>query len=879
VRSVRSSARRVPVWADRLYALLLRTYPASFREEYAGEMRAAFRSRWREERQARGLLGVARLWIGVLLDTLATALRTQGEVLARDLRYAWRSLTGRPSWAFTAAALLTLALGIGAVTAVFTIVHAVLLAPLPYREPDRVVRIRDINLGMGIDDFSASVPNFRSWQGQTRGFSHLAALYGASANLTGGGEPEHLNGYEVSASFWNVLGLRPIAGRGFLSADEERGHTPVAMISEGLWRRRYGGDPSIVGRTIDINLVPHVVVGVAPQDVGFATDVELWLPLEYDPEFFESRGDRRLIVFGRLAPGVTLERAQAEMLAITSRLAGEFPDSNQGWSARVIPVRDWIVEAEVAQRLRILLAAVSLLLLVAAANVANLQIARALGRLREVGIRLALGASRGRLVRQMLTENLLLATAGGAAGLVLAWAGVRAAAAILPASLPRRDSLSLDAPVLWVAVVCIGLTALLTGLLPARLALRSNVQDALQQAGRSTTVGRNPARHALVAAQLALATALVVGAVLLTQSLLRLQRVTPGFGDPDHLLTARITRPATSDDQVERNAVFYGELLAAIRGLPGVTAAGLTSEVPFGTQTTQMPVLPVGSPKDVRQEGVQAHWRIATADYFRTMQIPLRQGREFAPSREPHRSMILSEGLARRLWPGGENPLGRQVRLGNRQIYTVVGVVGDVRQIGLAQDPTPTMYMPTTWSLLPTMVLAVRTRTEPTGLVQAVRRTVLRLDPQQPISDFQTMRDALATNTAAPRLNTVLLASFGVLALVLAVVGVAGVVGYSVGQRTRELAVRLALGATPGRAVRHVVSGGVLLCGAGILLGVGAALALGRALSSVLYGVNAYDPLTFLVTTAALLVAAAVACWLPAQRVTRIDPSLTLREG
>jgi putative ABC transport system permease protein len=869
---------RFPVWADRLYAVLLRAYPAAFREEYAGEMRAAFRSRWREERQARGLPGLTVLWLSVLLDTLMTAARTQGEILSRDLRYAWRSLTARPSWSFTAAALLTLALGIGAVTAIFTIVHTVLFAPLPYREPDRVVRIWETQLAVGIDDFTASMPNFRSWQEQARGFSHLAALRSFALNLTDGGEPERLNGSGVSANLWDLLGIRPLAGRTFGSAEDGSSPPPVAMISESLWKRRYGGERSVIGRTVSVNLVPHVIVGVAPQDVGFTTDIDLWLPLGHRDED-DSRGDHRLAVLGRLAPGITLEQAQAELLGIAAQLEREFPDTNKGWRVRVAPVRDWIVDAEVGQRLRILLAAVTLLLLVAATNVANLQIARAGGRLREVGVRLALGASRARLVRQMLTENLLLAAAGGVAGLGLAWAGVRVAAALLPASIPRRDALALDLPVLLVAALCIVVTALLTGLLPARMALRSNVQDALQKAGRSSTGGRNPARHALVAVQLALATTLVICAALLTQSLLRLQRVALGFADPEHLLTTQITRSVTTNEMLNRNREFFDALAEEVQALPGVVAAGVSNEVPFGDNTTEMPVSPAGGSQDVPEGGIQAQWRIVSADYFRTMQIPIRRGRVFDKSQELRMSMILSEGLARRLWSDGRDPIGRQVTLGNGQTFTIVGIVGDVRQLELREDPTPTMYMSPSWYLWPTMTLAVRTSTDPAGLVPAIRRVVARLDPHQPLSDFQTMQSAVAANAAAPRLNTVLVASFAGLALILAVVGVAGVVGYSVGQRTRELAVRLALGALPGQAMRHVMRGNLIMCALGIVGGIGAALALGRALSSVLYGVTADDPLTLLGTTVALLAAAIVACWLPARRATRISPALTLREG
>jgi putative ABC transport system permease protein len=867
------SQAHVPIWADRVYSTLLLAYPASFREEYRGEMRAAFRSRWREEQGGLGL------WITVLLDTLSTAAREHGEMLSRDVRYAWRSLTGRGNWSFTAAALVTLALGIGAVTAIFTIVHAVLLAPLPYREPERVIFLSDTHAARGIDEFSSSMPNFRTWQEAARSFSSLVAIRDANVNITEGDEPERVNGLAVSADFWKTLGLPPVAGRAFVPADDVPGHAPVAMISEGLWKRRYGGEASIIGRTIDVNLVPRVVVGVIPQDVGFASNIDLWLPLGRDPEADDSRGDRRLIVLGRLAPGVTLQQAQDEMERISVQLDREFPEANEGWRVRVVPARSWIVDEEIDQRLRILLAAVALLLLVAATNVANLQIARAGGRVREIAVRLALGASRARLVRQMITENLVLTAAGGALGLALAWLAVRAAAAVPPETVPRLGALSLDLPVLLVAVLCIGATALLAGLLPASVAVRSGVHGALQSSGRSATAGRSPSRQALVALQLALATSLVVCAALLTQSLVRLQNVPLGFDDPDHLLTARLTRSVATEDATEANQAFFESVLEEVRALPGVVSAAVTSEVPFGPMDTGMPVLPLPRPESVPEEGIQASWRLVTADYFQTMRIPLRRGRAFTRDEKPQRNLLLSEGLARRLWPGGEDPIDREVKLGNGQTFRVIGVVGDVRQVGLAEDPTPTFYMSTARFLMPTMTLVVRTATEPTGLAQSIRQVVARVDPRQPVSDFQTMRTAMRANAAAPRLNTVLLASFAGLALLLAVVGVAGVVGYAVGQRTRELAVRLALGSSPGQAVRYAMRGGLLICTVGILAGLGAALALGRALSSVLYGVGADDPLTFLATAAVLFAAAAFACWLPARRVTRISPCLTLRDG
>ena len=880
---------KVPSWADRLFAALLRAYPAAFREEYDGEMRSAFRGRWREERRARGVLGVAGLWAGLVLDTVANAPRVHGEILWHDLRTAWRSLTRRENGSFTAAALLTLALGIGAVTAIYSLFHAVLLAPLPFPDAERVVRIWDTNPARDIPEFSSSVPNFRSWQERARGFSGLVALGDAPANLTGGGEPERVAGVAVSERFWQVLGLPPVAGRTFSPA-EEAGGVPVVMIGEGLWRRRYGGDRALLGRAIDVNGAPHVVVGIAPQDVGFATTIDLWTPLPRTPadEDPADRSDRVLAVLGRLPadvpPAAGLARARREMEGIAAQLAREFPDANRDWSVRLAPVREWIVAPDFEQRLKIVLAAVGLLLLVAASNVANLQIARAggpRGQYREVSVRLALGASRSRLVRQLVTESLVLAAAGGALGLGVAAAAVRLAGSLLPEALLQLATPSLNRPVLLAAVGCTVATALLTGLLPAGASVRGNVRDALQQAGRTATGARAPARQVLVAVQIALATTLVVGAALLVQSLARLETVALGFADPDHLLTARISRPGGGEEGFARNSAFYDALAREVGALPGVAAVGLSSEAPFGGGDTSMAVRPDRGGSWASESGeadVQASWRLVDPGSFATLQIPVVRGRVFDPARDPERVVMLSAGLARRLWPRGEDPVGRVIRLENDQTFTVTGVVGDVRQLGLAEEPGPTMYLSTGWYLWPTMTLVVRTAGEPAALAPAIRQAVARVDPHQPVDDFRTMRRALADSAAAPRLHTALLAAFAGLALLLAVVGVVGVVSYTVAQRTREIAVRQALGATPGQAVGYAARQGLPTCLLGILAGLAGALALGRALAGVLFAVDPHDPATLVATCLVLLAVAALACWLPARRASRIAPGLALRE-
>ena len=862
-------------WPERAYSALLRCYPGPFREEYGGEMSAAFAGRWAEVRRTGGAFGACRLALSVGADTLATALGEHRHLVAQDLRHAWRALFRSRNLSFTLASGATLALGIGGATTIFSIVHAVLLAPLPYRQPERVVFVAETNVPRGVDEFAVSYPNFLSWQEQARGFTALAGLREVGVNLSGERGAERLDGLAVSADFFEVLGLPLVAGRAFSAAEDRPGGAAVVILGERLWRRRFGGDRSLLGRPVRIEGAPHTVVGIAPQDVGFSTDVDVWLPLKPDPGVYW-RGDRRLLVLGRLAPGVTPARATAEMAAIAAALAREFPDSNEGWGALVKPARDWIVDPELRARLLVLLAAVGVLLLVACANVANLQLARATARTREIGVRRALGASPARVVRHLMAESLVLAALGGALGLGLAWVAVESAAAVLPASMPRLATLTLSWPVAAAALAITGLTAVAFGLLPALLAGGTDLQGALQQGGRSTDGARAPVREALVVTQLALATMLVVAAALLGQSFLRLQSVALGF-QPDQLVTARISFPDWGDEEYhQEDYVLLNALLAEVRALPGVVSAGMSSEIPLGEVDTTMAaaaqrIAPGG------EEGVQTSWRTVTPDYLSTLGIPLRRGRWFQQSEEHHRSVLVSEALASRVWPDGADPVGRQVWLSNGQAYNVVGLVGDARQLGLAEGVTPTIYMSSTWAILPTMNLVVRTAGDPDALAGALRQVTARLSPDRPFFEVRTMSAVIAGSVAEPRLQTVVVALFAGVGLLLAAVGAAGVVAYGVVQRTPELAVRGALGASPGRLLRHVLRRGVILCGAGVGLGLLLAFALGAALQDLLYGVRADAPATYAATALILLAAGTVACWLPARRATRINPNLALR--
>jgi putative ABC transport system permease protein len=751
--------RRLPGWIDRGYARLLRAYPAAFHEQYESEMRATFRARWRDERDAGGLLGLARLMMALLLDIGRTAPREHLDMLIHDVRYAWRALSRRQNWSFSIAAILTLALGIGAVTAIFSIVYAVLLAPMPYRDGNRVVRIYETNLSKNIPTFAASIPNFADWRLRSRSFAGLAAVANASVNITGTGTPERASALAATANLFDVLGLVPLQGRVFRPEEEQPGQARVALISTGLWTRQYGADPSILGRTIGVDGVAHTIVGIVPQDVGFATDIDLWLPMPVEPAK-EVRGNHNLAVVGRLAPGVTLAAADAELTQVAASIEQDNPGPEKGWRVRIVSVRDWIVQPTLRQRLGILLAAVSLLLLVACTNVANLQVARATGRLREIGVRVALGASRARLVRQMITENLVLATAGGTLGIALASFSIGLAKASLPASIPRLDTLSLNLPVLLVAIFSICATALIAGLVPAAMIARANVHDVLQQGGRSSTgARRSPVRQALVAIQLGLATMLVIGAALLAQSLLHLQNVAIGVGDPDSLLLARVARGG-GDEMHERNVAFYDAVLTNIRALPGVLSVGLTSEVPLGEANTSMTVGPIPRPEGVPPQGIQASWRVVTNDYLATLQVPLQHGRLFDKPRDPKNPIVLSEALVHRLWPQGQDPIDREIWMSNGRVFHVIGVVGDLRQTGLSEPPTPTMYFPHTRFLWPAMTIVIRAQGDPATLGRAMREAVARVDPNQPLYDVRTMRSLVNDSAAEPRLNAVLLMSF-----------------------------------------------------------------------------------------------------------------------
>jgi putative ABC transport system permease protein len=853
-------------FSSRLYRSLLFCYPAEFRREYGPEMVELFGFRIQQENP---LL----LWMELLADIAFTAPKEHYHVLLQDLRYALRAFARTPGFALTA--VLTLALGTGATTAIFSVVNAVILQPLPFPQPERLVRIWETNPKLNIPFFSTSVPNFVSWQEQAKSFEALGVYGGANLNLTGAGEPERLAAGTLTASMFQVIGVRPVLGRGFTPEEQIPGRARVAILAEALWRRRFAADPHIIGRQIELNGISAQVVGVVPASFRFPPNAEIWAPMPIDLAR-ESRGDHRITPVGRLKPGVTLAQADAELKSIAAGLENAFPDSNKGWTTRTAKFYDWLVPEQTRTALVILLGAVCLVLLIACANVANLLLARAAGRTREIAMRVTLGAGRGRLARQLLTESTVLALTGGIAGSLLAFWAVSGLKQILPASVPRRTDIAVDGTVLAFALIISLATGLLFGLAPLWQATRRDPIESLKEGGRSSTASGSVLRNALVVFEVAIGMVLVIGASLLVRSFMNMHHVQLGF-QPDRLLTAQISLPRRKYPQPAAHA-FYRDLLDRLKSSPGVTGAAISSGVPFGAgDYTGMSARAARDTPPSPAEMFSADWRMVSADYFKTMGIPLLRGRTFT-SQDANGGLVImiSADMGRHLW-GDADPVGKELQFQRPERYLVVGVVGDVRQYDLSTEPTAAMYFPAPPSLWDNMTVVIRTTGDPERAAALLRQSVKQLDPNQPIFNVRTMDQWLERSAAEPRAYTLLLSIFAQLALVLACIGIYGVLSYSVVRRTPEIGVRMALGAGRANVLMLVVRQGMLLVAAGLVLGIASALGLIRVIQSMLYGVSPRDPLTFAGVSAALLVIAFAACLVPAMRASRVDPVVALR--
>lgn len=795
-----------------------------------------------------------------------------------DFTLAVRSLLRAP--VFTTVAVVTLALGIGANAAVFTVVDGVLLKPLPYPEPDRLVMVWEHNIPRDRRTNVVSPGNFIHWREQQTSFSRMAALIDTSVNLDEGGSPEELDARLVSASIFPMLGVTPALGRMF-TEDEDVPVRDKAVISHGLWQRRFGADPSIVGRRVRLSAVPVEIVGVLPRDFAlFREDIDVWLPLGLPPQARTPRG-RSIRVIAQLEPGVSIDAAQSEMSRIAAGLSEQFPNMNEGWTANVQPMSEHVA-GDLRPTLLVLLGAVGFVVLVACANVAGLLLARASARQRELAVRTALGASRLRLARQALAESLTLAVLGGAAGLALAYALVRLllAAAEQGLDLPRAHEIGLDLRVIgFTAAVCI-VTGMLFGLAPVLWARRAVVTDALKEGGRAGTSGRAAgARGALVVAEVALAIVLLTGAGLMIRSFARLASVGPGF-DTESVMTFSVSLPRAQYADGDRARQFFDALIDRLDKGPGVSAAGAVSFLPLTGPASATSYRAEGQPELEAGAMPVTEVRVISGDYFAAMGIPLRAGRLFNSdeAREARRTIVISESMARQAFPGVD-PIGRRVNIswGDDEYDEIIGVVGDIHHAGLDQQPRPMIYWPHVREPYTRMYPVVRTAGDPEAIVGAAREAVRALDASQPIANVRTLETLVSRSIAQPRLIMRLLSLFAAVALALAAIGIYGVVAYTVSQRTREIGIRVALGATPGGIAKVIAGQGALLAGLGIAIGVPAALLLARGMEAMLFATDPADPATLGAVAAVLGAATLAACLVPLRRALKVDPALALR--
>ena len=797
------------------------------------------------------------------------------DTLLADLRFGLRLL--RKSPVFALITIGTLALGIGANAAIYSIVDSVVVRPLPYHDPDRIVMLWEDASFVSFPRNTPAPGNYFSWKALNRVFTDVAATRGTVANLTTGGPPEQVIGRRVTANFFSVLGVEPAAGRTFTEA-EDRSDAPVTIISHGLWQRRYGGNPGIIGTDILMNGSRRTIIGVMPRGFVFRNrDVDFWNPMQFTAADADRRGSHFLNVVARMAPGITLDRAIEDMNDIAGRLAREYPDTNRQVGAVVVPLKDDLL-GDTKLQLIVLLGAAACVLLIACANIASLLLSRGLNRRNEMAVRAAIGATRGRLVRQMMVEAMILALAGGALGVALAPVGMRVLETMVPVTVAAPQTSALDPGLLGFACLLVVVTGILFSIIPAVQTARASLTQALQQGGRAGIGGRAFTRDALVVGQIAVALVLLVGAGLLIRTLSNLRGIDVGFRS-DRLLTLRTTLPAPKYQNPADRLAFYDRVIAGVRALPGVENAAYVSTLPF---------LSAGNTTGYRIEGRESLpaqdtlYRVGTAGYLKTIGVQLVEGRlpDERDGRDAPPIVVINETFARLHWPN-ESPVGRRVRVGGDDMpwRTVVGVVKDVRERGYELEMKPGAYA--TYAQMPGWFpesLVVRTTGNPADLVPAVRRVIGGVDPEQPISAVRSMDEILALNVVDRTGQTMLLSACAGLALLLACLGLFGVLSYAVTQRTREIGVRLALGATAGGIARLVIGRGLALTGIGLTAGLGLAWVATRTLRALLVGVGATDPATFTGVVALLVVVAFAACGVPALRAARVDPIRVLRQ-
>jgi putative ABC transport system permease protein len=820
-----------------------------------------------------------------------SALTQQGKAamsaMWQDIRYAVRTLVNRPG--FTSAVVLTLILAIGATTAVFSVVNGVLLHPLPHPNPEQLVLVHEVDARSGFLELRNRVTaaNFADWREQHRTFQGMAGFQDWAVTFRGDGDPERVSHASVSSNFFEVLGITPILGRAFLPEEEEPANSGVVLLSYRFWQSHFGGDSSIVGQGVGIGSGSFTVVGVLPAGFDFLDrDQAVFTPLSLSSNMYQNRRSHILWVVARMQPGVTRQTAQQDMDRVVDGLREAYPEFLSGWGVNVEPLTDAVV-GNIRPALLVLLGAVAFVLLIATVNVANLMLARTSAEQREVAIRAALGAARGRLVRQKLTESIILAVAGGAAGVLVASVATRALLAAAPAGLPQVDQIGVDGRVLGFALLLSVVTGLLFGVIPAVQASRPAVSSYLKEGSRGSTGGRGHQRlrAGFVVTQLAFSLVLLISAGLMMTTFARLMRVDPGF-DPGGTLTLQITPMGRDYPTVEEQTAHYDRLILELASLPQVRQAAATNFLPLRDDEATWSAFIQGQPMD--REGVKRDYGYhgVSTDYFQTMGIALKQGRAFTDFDRAGAPpvMIVNESFVQRFFPNGESPVGQRMSINGRESIwmEIIGVVEDVHHYSLDMEPLPAYYGPYTqvpWNwFLGVMNLVVRTDGDPVAMMSSVRRVIRTIDPTIVVSEVQTMRDNVSRSVARSRFAMILLGVFAAVALSLAVVGIYGVISYSVGQRGQEIGVRIALGAEPPRIVGQFLLGGMKLLGVGVAVGLAGAILFTRFQASLLYGVEAVDPLTYGAVTAVLCAVALLATYIPARRASRVDPMTVLRD-
>ena len=795
----------------------------------------------------------------------------------RDLRYGLRTLGRNPG--FTCVAVLALALGIGAVSAIFTVVNSVLLQPLHFYRPEQLVVVNERNLKKGFPEFSLSPGDYLDYRDHNRSFSGVSAIETTAFNLTGFAEPERVPTAGVTAEFFQVMGTQPTLGRTFTAQEARAESEHVVIIGYRLWRRRFGGRGDTLGRKIKLDAEPYTVVGVMPAGFEFPGQTQCWAPFTLKPEDWQQRGDHGLAGIGRLKNGVTIEAAQADLNTIAARAEQTYPETNSGWDTNLKSLQEDTV-GDTRLAIVTLAAAVGFVLLIACVNLANLLLARSTARRHEIGIRGALGAGRVRLVQQLLTESMLLAALGALAGLALAWVGTRALVSLSNDILPRASEIAIDGRVLAFTAAIALFTVVIFGLAPAVLMAKTDVNAALRAGGRGSSIGfrSNRLRSVLVVGEVALSIVLLSGAGLLMRSFYRLRSIDPGF-DPHGVLTFSTDLPDAQYKE-KQQIEFYDRALERIRALLGVSAAGAGWTFPLSNDTMVLNFFQVGEPPVPAGTEPVASYSAVTPEYFTALRIPLKAGRYFTPhdNASAAKVAIVSEGMARQFYPN-ENPLGERLKMGgpNNAPAEIVGVVGDIRDRQLEQKGRATVYQPAAQYPNTSMYFAVRTAGNPADLIPPVRAAIRQLDPDLVLDTVGTVEHLVDTSLSGRRFAMLLMAVLAGLALALAMVGIYGVMSYSVTQATQEIGIRMALGAGSGDVLRMVLSYGGLLMAVGVLIGVPMALGAGTLLASQLFETPSSDPITYAAVSVALLVTGLAACAVPAFRATGVDPMVALR--